>query len=264
MEIFSNDALNDKHVLITGATGGIGYETAKLAASMGARVSITGRNESKLMKLKDELENITDEEKIYAHIADINEKADREELVEACEKQQGFITSLVNSAGKGGGDVVENLDEDFITNMMNINYTSTVLLTQLVYKKMLEKEQGDIINLASMSGLRGVYGNASYCASKFALVGFTESLALEAAPHHIRVNAVAPGFVNTEMAEGIIGEKAERNGVSYQEQLQTTKDNLPSGRITEPEEIAHVIAFLLTGASENLLGTSIKITGGTK
>ena len=263
MALYANDALAHKHILITGATGGIGYATAKVAAGMGAKITITGRNEEKLNALAEELEKVAGKDKILVHPADLTSSEDRLNLIAAAEEAHGFINGLVNSAGVSGGQTVEELDEEFIEKLMNLNYKCTFLLTQVIYRQMMERKEGDIVNLASLSGLRGTHGNAAYAASKFAVVGWTQSMALEAIEYGIRVNAVCPGYVDTEMARNSIRRKAERKGVSFEEGMKEAESSIPSGRISTPEEVANVIAFLLTDAARNIVGESVKISGGS-
>lgn len=263
MTIFSSEALAHKHVLITGATGGIGIETAKTLAGMGARITITGRNKEKLEKLKAELLTQMPADKLCVKEADLTEPEDRMRLIEYAEKRLGFINGLVNSAGISGGKLVEEIDEAFLAEMLNLNFVSTFLLTQEVYRKMLEKEEGDIVNLASLSGLRGTYGNTAYSASKFAVVGWTQSMAVEAIGHGIRVNAVCPGYVDTDMARNSLHRKAQRNRTSFQEELENAEKDIPSGRLSTASEVANTIAFLLTDAAENIVGESLKISGGS-
>lgn len=263
MTIFSNEALAHKHVLITGATGGIGIETARLLAAMGARITITGRNKEKLEKLKVELLEQMAEDSLCVQEADLTKAEERTRLIERAESELGFINGLVNSAGISGGKLVEELDEPFIEEMMNLNFISTFLLTQEVYRKMLEHEEGDIVNLASLSGLRGTYGNTAYSASKFAVVGWTQSMAVEAIEHGIRVNAVCPGYVDTEMARNSLRNKAQRNHTSFEGELAKAEQDIPSGRLSTALEVANTIAFLLTEAAGNIVGESVKISGGS-
>ncbi|WP_298825797.1 SDR family oxidoreductase [uncultured Planococcus sp.] len=263
MTIFSTEALAHKHVLITGATGGIGIETAKLLAGMGARITITGRNKEKLEKLKVDLLEQMPEDRLCMQEADLTKSEDRTRLIKRAENKLGFINGLVNSAGISGGKLVEELDEPFIEEMMNLNFTSAFLLTQELYRKMLEKKEGDIVNLASLSGLRGTYGNTAYSASKFAVVGWTQSMAVEAIEHGIRVNAVCPGYVDTEMARTSLRRKAQRNQTSFEEELANAEKEIPSGRLSTASEVANTIAFLLTEAAGNIVGESLKVSGGS-
>lgn len=260
--IFSGDALKGKHALITGATGGIGRATALRIASMGAAVTITGRNAEKLNELQDELLQRLPAAQVHAVAADLVVEEDRRRLIAEAEGRNGPISLLVNNAGVYRFGTVEELSQADLEELMRINFTAAVLLTQLVYRGMKQRREGAIVNVSSLSGLRGSYGHTAYAASKFALIGFTHCLAVEAIKHNVRVNAVCPGFVDTEMGYDVIRRQAAANRVSFEEQLERTNAGIPSGRITTPEEVANAIAFLLTDAAANIVGESLKISGG--
>ncbi|MFD2923371.1 SDR family NAD(P)-dependent oxidoreductase [Halobacillus naozhouensis] len=261
--IFSNEALKKEHILITGATGGIGYATVKAAVQAGAHVTITGRREENLNELKNECEDVNESVHVYAHPADLNDDKSRNQLVEQAVKENGPITGLVNSAGVVGGGPLDNLTEQDLRQVMELNYFSTVLFTQLVYERMKPQKAGAIVNLSSLSGLRGTYANTAYSASKFAITGFTQSFAVEAIEHNIRVNAVCPGYVDTDMGRDSIRSKGERNKRSFEEQLKVAEDGIPSSRISTAEEVANTIVFLLSEAAGNIVGESVKISGGS-
>ncbi|GEK92041.1 SDR family NAD(P)-dependent oxidoreductase [Alkalibacterium kapii] len=263
MTVFSSEVFKGKHALVTGATGGIGYETAKVLAKMGADVTITGRKEDVLKQLEEEIKSNEPNVKINYVVADLAESSDREKLVKTAQEKLGPVSLLVNSAGISGGSVVEGLTKETIERIMHLNYTVPILLTQEIYKTMKENKDGAIVNVSSLSGLRGTYGGTAYVGSKFALNGFTQTFALEAIKHGIRVNAVCPGYVDTEMGREAIRSKAERMGNSFEEQWEIESDNLPSGRITTAEEVANTIAFLLSDAAENIVGEAVKISGGS-
>lgn len=263
MSVFSSQAFKGKHALVTGATGGIGYETSKVLVSMGADITITGRKEEVLKELKQEIETDYPEAKVYLHVADLAEAPDRENLVKEATEQLGAITLLVNSAGITGGGIMEDLTQDELERIMHLNFTVPILLTQEIYESMKKKKEGAIVNVSSLSGLRGVYAGTAYVGSKFALNGFTQSFALEAIEHNIRVNAVCPGYVDTKMAHNSIRKKAKRENNSFEEQLKIESEKLPSGRLTSAKEVANTIAFLLSNAAENIVGEAVKISGGS-
>ncbi|UOQ44464.1 SDR family oxidoreductase [Halobacillus salinarum] len=260
--VFSTRALENEHIVITGATGGIGYETAKAAVQCGAKVTITGRREGKLEELKDDCRQTNAQAEVWACVADINKPEDRNRLIIEANQRMGDITGLVNSAGIMGGGPLESLKEEDVRKVMELNYFSTVLLTQEVYHLMKQKQRGSIVNLSSLSGLRGTHSNSAYSSSKFAITGFTQAIALEAIEHNIRVNAVCPGYVDTEMGREAIKSKGEREGRPYEEQLKLAKQGIPSGRLSTAEEVARSIIYLLSAASENTVGESLKISGG--
>lgn len=258
--LFHKSTLKDQHILITGATGGIGYETAKVAVQAGAKVTITGRNKEKLNQLKTDCQ---DPSRVFLYKADLTNSEDRSRLVPAAQEQHGPFRGLVNSAGIGGGDLVEKLSEEDLRKIMELNYFSLVELSQAVYNQMKGRKSGSIVNISSLSGLRGTHGNSAYSASKFAVTGFTQAFAQEAIEHHIRVNAVCPGYVDTDMGRSAIQSKGEREGRSYEEQLGIAKASIPSGRLTSPLEVANTIVYLLSDAAENIVGESVKISGGS-
>lgn len=260
MSIFATDALKEEHALITGATGGIGSETTKMLAEMGAAVTLTGRRKNKLEELAEEIRKATPDAQVYTHSVDLVSEDECGQLVESAANVYGPISLLVNNAGVSGGGPVDQLDQKDMERVMNVNYTSTVLLTQLVYESMKKQKKGAIVNVTSLSGLRGTYGGTAYAGSKFAMTAFTHSFALEAIEHGVRVNAVSPGFVDTEMGRSSAQKKADRKGRSLEEVI---KDSIPSGRMTSPREVANTIAFLLTDAAENIVGESVKISGGS-
>lgn len=264
MSIYTDNALAGETALVTGATGSIGSVTAKVIAEMGADVVLTGRDEDKLATVSDEVSATATRGDVHTHPADITDASDRQALVEAAETTYGPITLLVNSAGVSGGrQQFEKMTEEQFATVMDVNVTATTLLTREVYKKMKSRGEGAIVNVSSLSGLRGTYQSIPYCASKFALIGITQSLSLEAIEHGVRVNAVCPGWVDTPMAYEGIRSKAETEGRTYEEQLEQEKSGVPSGQFTTPEEVANAIGFLLTDATPNIVGESIKLSGGT-
>lgn len=263
MSIFSTDVFKGKHALVTGATGGIGYETAKVLASMGADVTVTGRKENVLTDLKNEIEHDVLHAKVNVVVADLAETQDRERLVQAAEDKLGAITLLVNSAGIMGGGVIEDLSQQELERVMHLNFTVPILLTQRIFESMKSNKEGSIVNVSSLSGIRGVVGGTAYVGSKFALNGFTQSFALEAIKQNVRVNAVCPGYVDTQMGRDAIRSKADREGNSFEDQFKIESEKLPSGRITTALEVANTIAYLLSDASENVVGEAVILSGGS-
>ncbi|ADH98477.1 SDR family NAD(P)-dependent oxidoreductase [Salisediminibacterium selenitireducens] len=261
--IFSEEQFVGKHLLITGATGGIGMTTALKAAELGMHVSLTGRNQDKLQEVADACRRAGDSARVTAIAADLTKEEDRTRIVEEAEAGGGPIDYLVNNAGIAKGTVLERLEEADLRDVMELNFTSTVLLTQEVFRHMKARETGGgIVNVASLSGLRGVHGATAYCGSKFALIGFTQSFAYEAIEDGVRVNAVCPGFVETGMAKDIIKRKAEREGISFENKYDQIVDGLPAKRITRPEEVVNSILYLLSPAAVNIIGESLKISAG--
>ncbi|WP_062497264.1 SDR family NAD(P)-dependent oxidoreductase [Paenibacillus sp. 32O-W] len=262
MTIFASDALQGKHAIVTGATGGIGRAIARQLLRMGADVTLTGRDRARLAELQEEIAGEHPSARVKTVAAELTREEDRIRLVREAELAHGPVSLLVNNAGVYKFGTVEELTEDDLEELMRINFTSAVLFTQLVYEGMKKRKEGAVVNVSSLSGLRGNYGSTAYSASKFALIGFTHCFAVEAIRHNVRVNAVCPGFVDTDMGHHVIRENAAVRGETYERQLALTNAGIPSGRITTAEEVANAVAFLLTEASGNIVGESLKISGG--
>lgn len=263
MAIYAGDSLAGETALITGASGGIGSVTAEVIAGMGANVVLTGRNKDALESVERDVTAVSTGGEVHAHPTDITEAPERHALLKAAQDTCGPVSLLVNSAGVNGGRrPFEETSEEQFERVMDVNVTATTFLTQEVYEGMKSRGDGAIVNVSSLSGLRGTYHSIPYCASKFALTGITQSLSLEAIEHGVRVNAVCPGWVDTPMAHDGIRSKALAEDRGYEEQLKRERSALPSGRITTPEEVANVIAFLLTDAAPNVVGECVKLSGG--
>jgi 3-oxoacyl-[acyl-carrier protein] reductase len=256
--MFRGDSLEGEVVVVTGATGGIGRATAGVMDDLGAAVAITGRDDSRLAEVEASLDG-----NVHAHRADLTHESAREDLVEGVRENLGHPTALVNSMGVGsGGTSVAELDPDEVARLIEVNYTATALLTSQVYRGMRERGSGSIVFVSSLSGLRGTELYAPYDASKFAITGFAQSLAKEAIEYGVRVNSVCPGWVDTSMATEMLREVAREEGRSLDELLRRERDSIPSGRFTRPEEVANTVAFLLSDMAENIVGESLKISGG--
>lgn len=262
--IFAKESFEAKHVLITGATGGIGEAVAVAAAGLGMKITLTGRNPEKLDRVTEKVRaHGINGSSVQAVRGDLTVEEDRSRMIAEAVEAHGPLHHLVNNAGIAKGAVIERLAEEDLRDVMELNFTATVLFTQEIYREMTKEKSGvSIVNVASLSGLRGTYGGTAYCGSKFALIGFTQSFAYEAIEHGIRVNAVCPGFVETDMARSIIEKKATRKDRGYEEEYKTTVDSLPSKRITQPDEVANSILYLMSPAAGNIIGESMKISGG--
>jgi 3-oxoacyl-[acyl-carrier protein] reductase len=259
---FSEDALSGESVVITGATGGIGSSVAETVAATGASILATGRDTDRLDELEERLSEIDASGEIATHQADLTDEAERSEL--ASEAEQVGVTMLVNAAGVTGSRTdFEDLSQQDVEEILDINYLATLRFTQELYSSMKDCSSGAIVNVASLSGLRGTYKSIPYCSSKFALVGFTQSLALEAVEHDIRVNAVCPGWVDTEMGREAIESKAEARGRGSDEQLERELEAIPSKKMSTPSDVANAVVYLLSDGSQNIVGESLKISGGS-
>ena len=246
--------LAGKVALITGASSGIGKATAILFAKEGARVSVTGRSSEKLKITGSALKEA--EAEFLALPGDLNETSFRERLVADAHRAFGRLDVLVNAAGIIGNGDIQNTTLDFLDNMMKTNLTSVFHLMQLCVPH-LKETKGAVVNVSSVTGTRAFPGVLAYCVSKAAVDQLTRCTALELAPFGIRVNAINPGVVLTNLhkASGMSEEK-------YQAFLEHSKQTHPLGRVGRPEEAAELILFLASDKSSWITGDTIAIDGG--
>ena len=239
-------SLENKKILVTGASSGIGKAIAIECSKMGARVIITGRNEERLAETYKEL---VGEHPAYI-VADLTKEEDIEHLVALTDSLNG----LVNCAGLTIPKPFKFLQESDIETVMTVNFNAPLLLTQrLVKKKKLEKG-ASVVFISSISGTKVSYiAGSIYSASKGAINGLCKGLALELASQQIRVNTVVPGMVETNIVSG--GEIAE-------EQLEIDSQKYPLKRYGKPEEVAYAVVYLLSGASGWVTGSNLLIDGG--
>jgi len=239
-------SLENKTILVTGASSGIGKAIAIECSKMGAQVVITGRNEQRLQETYKQLEGT---QPAYI-VADLTKKEDIETLA----NQIDSLNGLVNCAGLTIPKPFKFLQEEDIQEVMTVNFNAPLLLTQLLVKKKKLQKASSIIFISSISGTKVSYiGNSIYSASKGAINGICKGLALELASQQIRVNTVIPGMVETNIVSG---------GEVTQEQMETDKQKYPLKRYGKPEEVAYAVVYLLSDASSWVTGSNLLIDGG--
>jgi Dehydrogenases with different specificities (related to short-chain alcohol dehydrogenases) len=246
--------MKDKVAIITGASSGIGRATAIVFATAGWNVVAVGRNENELIGLRGEARDLDGAVKI--HLADVTELTQVDRLLSETDQQFGRIDALVNAAGIIMSGSVESTTLDDWDKMMNINLRSVFHLMQKCVPH-LEATKGSVINVSSVTGLRAFPGVLAYCVSKAAVDQLTRCTALELAPKGIRVNAVNPGVVVTNLHKR--GGMAEAD---YEKFLDHAKETHPLGRAGEPEEVAELIYFLGSEKAGWITGTTYSIDGG--
>lgn len=239
-------------VLITGATAGIGRATALAFAREGARLVCSGRNATAGAALVAELRELGVEAEFVA--ADVSNEAQVMELVERTVARFGRLDVAVNSAGTEGtpGSIVDQTVESYSATF-DANVLGTFLGMKHQLRVMLRQRQGAVVNLSSTMGSRGNPQNPMYAASKHAIEGLTKSAALEAGRSNVRVNAVAPGPIDTGMLERIAGGA---------EKIAAVAAAIPAGRIGTPEEVADAIVFLASDRARYISGQILAVNGG--
>ncbi len=238
--------LENKNIILTGATGGIGNSIVETLSSLKANLIITGTNEKKLEELKNKYNNtISIKQDISAH-------EELENFIDKCHQKFGEkIDVLINNAGITNDNLTIRMNKEEWDKVIAINLTSSFLLSKYTIKKMLKKKFGKIINITSVVGHTGNLGQVNYAASKGAINSMSKSLALEYAKKNITVNCIAPGFIDTAMTEKINEE--------YKNQL---KQKIPLDRFGTPEDIANCAAFLCSEMSNYITGETIHVNGG--
>jgi NAD(P)-dependent dehydrogenase (short-subunit alcohol dehydrogenase family) len=246
--------LEQRVALVTGATSGIGRATALRLAMGGAKVAAVGRNDEALKEVTSEIES-QGVEALAVH-ADVTSEADAQRAVAETVARLGALDVLVNAAGIITNGTIENTSLADWDAMMNINLRSVFYLMQLATPH-LEKRPGNIVNISSVTGLRAFPGVLAYCVSKAAVDQLTRCASLELAPKGIRVNAVNPGVVVTDLHRR--GGMAE---AAYAAFLERTKQTHPLGRAGEAREVADLVLFLASDKASWVTGATYSIDGG--
>ena len=238
--------IKNKNVFVTGSTRGIGLAIAHRFASLGANIVLNGRSEIS----KDLIDSFNDYGvKVIAISGDVSQFDDAKRMVDEAIAELGSVDILVNNAGITNDKLMLKMTEADFESVLKVNLTGAFNMTQSVLKPMTRARQGAIINLSSVVGLRGNVGQANYAASKAGLIGFTKSVAREVASRGIRVNAIAPGFIESDMTDAI-PEKMQEAILA----------GIPMKCIGKAEEVATVASFL--AEQEYLTGQVIAIDGG--
>jgi NAD(P)-dependent dehydrogenase (short-subunit alcohol dehydrogenase family) len=244
----------EKVAFVTGATSGIGRACAKAFAQAGAKVACVGRKEQALNELRDELTQLGTE--VLTLQADVTVESEVDVALASALEKFGGIDVLVNAAGHIANGTIENTSLKAWDDMLNINVRSIFYLMQKALPSLIER-RGNIVNLSSVTGLRAFPGVLAYCVSKAALDQLTRCSALELASKGVRVNAVNPGVVVTE-----IHKRGGMNDDAYAAFLEHSKTTHPLGRVGRPEEIADLVLFLASDKASWITGATYSIDGG--
>ena len=238
--------LRNINVILTGATGSIGSAILDKLYSTNAKILATGTNQSKLDNINKKYENVITKK------FDISNHALIEEFINECNDQlENKIDVLINNAGITSDNLTIRMKDEDWNKVLNLNLTSTFMVTKFVIKKMLKNKNGKIINITSIVGHTGNVGQANYSASKAGLIGMSKSLALEYGKKNIKVNCVSPGFIKSEMTDRI-NEDFKKN----------MEDKISLGRFGMPDDVANVVTFLSSELSDYITGETIHVNGG--
>lgn len=238
--------LTGKKALITGASGGLGWEIAKKLHKLGAEIVISGTRKEKLEKLASELGD-----RVHVQTANLSDRESVKELFVNAEKVTGGIDILVNNAGITRDGLSMRMKDQDWDDVINVNLTSAFILCRSASKAMMRRRYGRIINISSVVGVAGNPGQMNYCASKAGIIGMSKSLAQEVANRGITVNNIAPGFILSDMTEEL-----------NDKQKESILKNIPAGTLGKPEDIANSVAFLSSDEASYITGQTLHINGG--
>lgn len=241
--------LKDKVCIVTGGSRGLGFATALKFAEEGARVSICDVNEEGLNNAVQEIKKVNTE--VMSFIVDVTNKDAIENMVKTNMDKYGRVDVLVNNAGILMDAQLHKMTEEQFDKVIDVNLKGTYLCTRAVVDIMREQESGAIINLSSLAGVYGNFGQTNYAATKAGVVGFTKTWAKELGRKGIRTNCIAPGLIESEMMR-----KLPENVLKAMEKM------IPLQRLGNPEEIANVAAFLASDEASYVNGVTIEVSGG--
>ncbi len=238
--------LENKNIIVTGASGGIGNSIIKKLNGAGANILASG---TKIEKLEDLKKNF---KKIKILKFDISQSDKIEEFIEnATNELGGNLDGIINNAGITQDNLAIRMSLEEWQKVLNINLTSTFLMSKFAIKKMLKNKSGKIVNITSVVGHTGNLGQANYTASKAGIIAMSKSLAIEYAKKNINVNCISPGFIKTAMTDKI-DDKFKEVIIS----------KIPSARLGEPDDIANAVLFLSSDQSSYINGETIHVNGG--
>ena len=255
-----NQQLRGAVAVVTGGGRGIGRAIALRLAAAGAHVVVTARSageiESVARLIKQRRGHAT------AIACDVSSGDDVEQLVARAEATMGPIDILVNNAGIAESVPFVRLDRDVWDRTIAVNLTGTYLCTRAILPGMVARGRGRVINIASTAGRTGYRYTAAYCAAKHGVVGLTRSVALEVASKNVTVNAVCPGWVDTDMTDASIARIAEKTGQTLEDARAAIERMNPQHRLIAPDEVAALVLFLAGDGAQGITGQAIDVDGG--
>jgi NAD(P)-dependent dehydrogenase (short-subunit alcohol dehydrogenase family) len=254
-----DDTLAGRHALVTGGGRGIGAAIARALLAKGARVTITGRSREALDATVAELSTLGE---IDCVTMDVTSAAWVAQAFAAAQARFGPIAVLVNNAGQAASSPFMKTDEALWQQMLAVNLTGTWHCIQAALPAMLEARWGRIVNVASTAGLTGYGYVSAYCAAKHGVVGLTRSLALEVAARGITVNAVCPGYTDTDIVRDAVANIVAKTGRSEEQALAELASSNPQRRLVQPEEVANAVAWLCMPGAAAMNGQSVAVAGG--
>jgi NAD(P)-dependent dehydrogenase (short-subunit alcohol dehydrogenase family) len=250
-------SLAGRHALVTGAGKGIGAAIVAALSGAGASVSLLGRHRGSLDRTAAGLAGCS-----YVVSADVTDAAALLTAITAASAALGPVDILINNAGAAASEALHKSTDEVWQRMLAVNLTAAYHAMREVLPGMLARNYGRIVNIASTAGLTGYAYTSAYCAAKHGLVGLTRSAACETARHNITVNAVCPGYTDTDIVGDAVANISAKTGRSAAESLASLTACNPQGRLVKPAEVANTVLWLCAPGSESVTGQSIVVAGG--
>lgn len=247
-------------VFITGAGRGVGRAAVLRFARDGYAVAAAGRSESAMRRIADEVSALG--AAALPLVCDVTDRDAVRRAVRQTEEGLGPIDVLVNNAGAAGSAPFVSMDEALWERMLAVNLTGTYQCMRAILPGMFDRRRGRVINIASIAGRTGFAYTAAYCAAKHAVVGLTRAVALEAASRGVTVNAICPGWLDTDMTAESVARIAQKTGRSPDEARAALEAMNPQRRLIEPEEVAALAAFLASPDAHGINGQALNVDGG--
>ena len=253
--------LGGQHAVVTGGSRGIGAAIADRLAALGASLTIVGRDRQALGDVVSDLSGRFDIP-IGPEPADVTRPEQVRAAMEAAAGSRGPISILVNNAGAGKSAPFRRTERALWDEMLELNLTSAYMCTREVLPGMIEAGSGRIINIASTAGLKGYPYVTAYCAAKHGIIGLTRALALETARQNVTVNAVCPGYTETELTTRTIDNIVSKTGRSADDAMAELAALNPQKRLVQPREVAEAVAWLALPGSAAITGQAVAVAGG--
>lgn len=252
-------SLKGRHALVTGASRGIGYAVAKGLLQQGVRVTVMGRDKAALQAACSGLAAHGEVAFVSGDIAIQNEVRD---AFAAAKAHFGVVDVLVNNAGQAVSERFDRLDEALWQQMIAVNLTGTFHCIQAALPDMVAQQWGRVVNVASTAGLVGYAYVSAYCAAKHGVIGLTRSLALETAKKGVTVNAVCPGYTETDIVNHAIENIQQKTGMTYEQAKSKLAQGNPQGKLIQPDDVADAVVWLCQPGASAVNGQSIPVDGG--
>ena len=256
----SPGALAGRHALITGAGRGIGASIARQLAAHGAKLTLVGRTASTVEAMSAELAAAGAQ--VFYATADVSQRESLDAAFGAARGAHGAVDILVNNAGQAASSPISKRDDKLWNDMLAVNLSGTYYGIQAALPDMLKNNFGRIVNIASTAGMTGYAYVAAYCAAKHGVVGLTRAVAREVATRNVTVNAVCPGYTDTDIVREAATKISKVTGRTTDEAVQIMAKTNPQARLVKPEEVANAVAWLCLPGSDAVTGQSIIVAGG--